>query len=252
MGWLATKGALLWIPFGHSPDADLLAQVENRLLRIQVKTSTMRTYTRDGHERWSVQVATNGGNQSWSGVAKRFDPKTVDYLFALVGDGRRWFIPAGTIEGQTNIALGGPKYSEFEVDTGDPIMHLVYGDPDDRSRIHEGRGSFGDGEPIRSVKSEPLAEWVRIPPPPSNGAQSAVAQAATKSVERHAGGRTRISRNHQVTIPVSPFQAAELTEGDRFYVRATGPGRIELTRIDDLAKQQIGLFPNAAASSLTQ
>jgi hypothetical protein len=30
-------------------------------------------------------------------------------------------IPAEAVEGTTGIALGGPKYSEFEVEPGDPI-----------------------------------------------------------------------------------------------------------------------------------
>ena len=42
----------------------------------------------------SVTVCTRGGNQSWSGLVKRLDPTSCDYLFVLVGDGRRWFIPA--------------------------------------------------------------------------------------------------------------------------------------------------------------
>jgi hypothetical protein len=35
-----------------------------------------------------------GRNQSWTGVVKRLDPARFDYLFVLVGDGRRWFIPS--------------------------------------------------------------------------------------------------------------------------------------------------------------
>ena len=112
MEWLAREGSVVWTPFGNSPNADLIAEVEGTLLRVQVKTTTFRIKTPDGHERWSVQLATNGGNQSWSGVAKRFSPTSVDRLFVLVGDGRRWFIPASAIEGGSSIYLGGPKYSE--------------------------------------------------------------------------------------------------------------------------------------------
>jgi hypothetical protein len=73
-------------------------------------------------------VATRGGNQSWNGVAKYLDRTRFDYLFVLVGDGRRWFIPAGQIEGGRGLALGGPKYREFEVDAGDPIPGCVLED----------------------------------------------------------------------------------------------------------------------------
>jgi len=49
------------------------------------------------------------------------DPTRFDYLFVLVGDGRRWFIPADRVEGVRGLTLGGAKYAEFEVDRGDPI-----------------------------------------------------------------------------------------------------------------------------------
>src|SRR4051812_14320126 len=39
--WLMQEGYGVWVPFGHSPDCDLLAQKESKLLRIQVKTSTL-------------------------------------------------------------------------------------------------------------------------------------------------------------------------------------------------------------------
>jgi hypothetical protein len=39
-----------------------------------------------------------------------------------VGDGRRWFIPASELGGGTSIVVGGPKYSEFEVDPGAPLQ----------------------------------------------------------------------------------------------------------------------------------
>src|SRR5215208_1817239 len=38
--WLGSKGYPVWIPIGHSPDYDLVAEIDARLLRIQVKTAT--------------------------------------------------------------------------------------------------------------------------------------------------------------------------------------------------------------------
>ena len=66
--------------------------------------------------RWSVTVCDPRRNQSWNGVAKCLDPSRFDYLFVLVGDGRRWFIPADRIEAVRGLRLGGPKYAEFEVE----------------------------------------------------------------------------------------------------------------------------------------
>ena len=91
--WLTHQGATVSVPLGHSPDYDLIAEFEARVIRVQVKTSTCKEARVEGH-RWTVMLATNGGNQSWSGVAKIFDPTRFDLLFVLVGDGRRWVIPA--------------------------------------------------------------------------------------------------------------------------------------------------------------
>jgi hypothetical protein len=52
------------------------------LVRVQVKTSTVRV-----KDRFHVALRTNGGNQSWSGVVKRFSAERCDWLFLLVGDG---------------------------------------------------------------------------------------------------------------------------------------------------------------------
>jgi hypothetical protein len=116
MQWLAWQGAQISIPLGHSPDYDLIAELDGRLLRVQVKTSTCRQ-----KNRWAVMVCTRGGNQSWTGLVKRLDPSRYDALFVHVGDGRRWFIPSAEIEARSAIRLGGPKYVEFEVDRGWPL-----------------------------------------------------------------------------------------------------------------------------------
>ena len=116
MQWLGLQGYALYLPLGHSPDCDLIAENGPHLLRIQVKTST---YYRNN--RWDVVVCTRGGNQSWNGLVKRLDPARIDYLFVLVANGRRWFIPAGKVAGGTGILLGGPKYADFEVDPGPPL-----------------------------------------------------------------------------------------------------------------------------------
>ena len=106
----------VWIPFGHSPDCDLLAQQENRLFRIQVKTSTL---FRKG--RWSVALCTRGGNQSWNVIVKRLEPARYDYLFVVVADWSCWFIPSREVEARSGINLGGPKYSKFQVNPPKPL-----------------------------------------------------------------------------------------------------------------------------------
>ena len=116
--WLTSQGARVSKPIGHCPDYDLIADFGDRLLRVEVKTCT-RKGTAPG--RFVVQLCTHGGNQSWTGVVKVFDRVRCDYLFAHVGDGRRWFIPTDVLEAGRAVSLGGPKYSEFEVEPGLPI-----------------------------------------------------------------------------------------------------------------------------------
>jgi Holliday junction resolvase-like predicted endonuclease len=116
MDWLGTQGYGVWIPLGHSPDVDLIADDGETLLRVQVKTTTLR---RKG--RWLVAVCTRGGNRSWSGIVKRFSATRCDWLYVLVADGRRWFIPAREVEAGARLSLGGPKYSKFEIDPGRPL-----------------------------------------------------------------------------------------------------------------------------------
>ena len=142
-------------PVGHSPDYDLIAELEGRLLRVQVKTSTFECSTPNGHQRWTVAIRTNGGNQSWSGTTKRFDPRRVDALFVLVGDGRRWFVPASAVEGTNTLNLGGRKYSEFEVTRAGEILTLVYGGRETGRTIEPPRGSAGVGEPGSAVNRVP-------------------------------------------------------------------------------------------------
>jgi hypothetical protein len=88
MQWLAWQGASVARPVGNNRHWDVMAEFNGRAIRVQVKTS--RCVNKD---RWAVTLATRGGNQSWNGLTKYLDPSRFDYLFVLVGDGRRWFIP---------------------------------------------------------------------------------------------------------------------------------------------------------------
>ena len=116
IAWFLERGIPVFFPLGHSPDIDLVAVIDGRLVGIQCKTST--AYRK---RRWEVTVATRGGNRSWNGLVKYLDPDRYDYLFVLVGDGRRWLIPSRNVEARAGLRLGGPKYAAFEIDVGQPI-----------------------------------------------------------------------------------------------------------------------------------
>jgi Holliday junction resolvase-like predicted endonuclease len=115
--WLASRGVVVALPVCHSPDWDLVIQSNGRLATVQVKTCTRRS--RLGY--WHVMLCTKGGNQSWNGTTKYFEAGRCDYLFVYAGDGRRWFMPSGAVEGRTGITLGGPKYAEYEISRAEPL-----------------------------------------------------------------------------------------------------------------------------------
>jgi hypothetical protein len=117
MTWLSYAGAIVAKPLFESPDYDLLADFGDRIERVQVKTSTCWRM-----KRWAVTLATRGGNQSWSGLVKRLDATRCDMLFVHVGDGRRWYIPTSVLGGGSGILLGGPRYAEYEVASGEPLQ----------------------------------------------------------------------------------------------------------------------------------
>ena len=117
MDWLDSRGYDVFYPIGHSPDSDLIADDGRVLLRVQVKTTTLWI-----KRRWVVTICTRGGNQSWNGLVKHFSSSRCDSLFVLVADGRRWFIPSDAVDASSKVLLGGPKYAEFEVDPGRPLL----------------------------------------------------------------------------------------------------------------------------------
>jgi PD-(D/E)XK endonuclease len=213
MEWLTAQGALAWIPIGHSPHVDLIAQFGDRLIRVQVKTSTCQGLLRHGDQRWRVAISTSGGNQSWTGTVKRFDPGQVDYLFVLVGDGRRWFIPATCVEAGRMIGLGGRKYSEFEVQRGTAIDSLIHPESDLNRIAPVLEGECQSGQMDLTVNQAAMPTQVRILPPPSTGRQ------------------VLLRPKRQVTIPKLPSEEAGVEPGDRLRARADGTGRILLEKI---------------------
>jgi PD-(D/E)XK nuclease superfamily protein len=227
--WLTRMGACVALPLFHSPDYDLIADLAGKILRIQVKTSTNRLATRN----FAVQLATSGGNQSWTGVVKAFDRARVDFLFVLVADGRRWFIPSHEIEAKQAISLGGTKYSEFEVQPGAPIDR-----PEQAvSKLSAQRGGAGVGEPGQTVNLVAMPEWVRFPPPPPPPSDHD--DPSSRGDGPSAVGRTKMSTHYQVAVPRAVAAAAQLAPGDRFRVASSGTGRFVMTRVEEYMEDQV-------------
>jgi len=222
MEWLAGQGAHIYLPVGHSPDIDLIADLGGPLIRIEVKTSTSRR-----HNRWAVFISTRGGNQSWNGLVKYFDPSRCDYLFAHVGDGRRWFIPTEALEARSAVTLRGPKYSEFEIEPGRPLIDGAALESNTAS------GEYRSGQTGRPVKALAQPSEVRILPPPSTRPKSAGdSTPEPPPLPRLDVGHTVIWTKRRMTVPRFPFDAAALEVGDTRRARADGRGRLIFERIE--------------------
>ncbi len=62
IGWLIDQGAQVFLPLGHSPDVDLVADFADRLTRVQVKTSTVHR-----NDRFEVTLATRAAIEAGTG-----------------------------------------------------------------------------------------------------------------------------------------------------------------------------------------
>jgi len=49
-----------------------------------------------------------------------------------------------------------------------------------------------------------------------------------------------VSSKHQITIPIAAFSEAGLREGDVVQIKAEGPGRVLIARLDDLIDEFAG------------
>jgi Holliday junction resolvase-like predicted endonuclease len=225
MEWLASRGAHIYVPVGHSPDIDLVAEIDGVVLRIEVKTATHQISSGN----WDVHIATRGGNQSWNGVAKYFDRDRCDFLFVHVGDGRRWFIPSGAIDARTGLTLGGHKYSEYEVESGRPIGEAL--DNETSPLDLPAAGGVSKWSKDGGCKPSGLCpSQVRLLPPPL--ASSRPVQPTNYERKPGQRGEAVINQKRRITIPQRPFFEAGFADSGKVRVRADGPGRIVIEQIE--------------------
>jgi hypothetical protein len=230
--WLTSVGAVVSFPLFHSPDYDLIADLGDRPLRVQVKTSTCKE-SRTDH--FAVQLATYGGNQSWTGLVKKFDFSRFDFLFVLVADGRRWFIPSSEIQASRSITVGGDRYSEFRIGETEPLQKTALGGSKLGS-AQGGRRSRRAG-PVCKIGASVLSGFDSHPPhfsPPPGG------DSHSGDSEPVAVGRTKMSSHHQVAVPRAVAAASKLKPGDRFRVESDGKGRFVMTRIEEYMERHLG------------
>ena len=104
-----TQGYTVCIPLSESSDYDLVVEVGGELKKVQVKTT--RHLKGDAYQ---VELRTMGGNQSWSGVSKKFEDGRADLLFVLTDRGDRYLIPCKDLTSKTNFVLTG-KFDKYRL-----------------------------------------------------------------------------------------------------------------------------------------
>jgi Holliday junction resolvase-like predicted endonuclease len=146
MEWLAGKGAQIYVPVGHSPDVDVVAGFGGRLLRVEVKTSNHRNEI----GRWQVHISTRGGNQSWTGLVKYFDPKRCDFSLSTLATadvGSSRLVSSAAAQGSLSEARSTRSSKSSPADRLATITRTVLNS--------KRRGGAGAGEPGQAVNLVP-------------------------------------------------------------------------------------------------
>lgn len=111
IAWFTMNGFHVSIPLTDSQDYDLVVDIDDRLCKVQVRT----TYHRRDTGNYQVNLRVLGGNRSGTGKTKHFDPSRIDYLFVVTDAGDRYLIPARQIAAKSVISLC-EKYAGYKVE----------------------------------------------------------------------------------------------------------------------------------------
>jgi hypothetical protein len=139
--------------------------------------------------------------------------------------------PAPAVEAKHVVHVGGPKYSEFEIEPAPAISPLVYGGEGAPLESNGRPGEYPSGQRTHAVNvpahafagsnpASPIAVTTRHPVKPTR-------------YERKLGQRCEavINQKRRVTIPQKPFFQAGLENGSRIRVTAISAGRVLLEQV---------------------
>ena len=95
------------IPLTDSQDYDLIAEIDDRLYKVQVKT----TQYKSKYGIYKANLSVKGGNRSFNTI-KKFDNTKVDYVYVMTSEGKSYFIPTSSIvaKGQLSLSKENDKY----------------------------------------------------------------------------------------------------------------------------------------------
>lgn len=109
IGYLTECGYTVSLPLTDSQPYDLIVDIENKLNRVQVKTTT---YINE-YKTYCINLSVKGGNRSYNTI-KKFDKTKVEYIFAVTGDNQKYFIPSSEIKATNNLNLG-KQFDKFKI-----------------------------------------------------------------------------------------------------------------------------------------
>ncbi|AEW47008.1 hypothetical protein BCP78_0001 [Bacillus phage BCP78] len=110
IGYYTSKGYNVSIPLNDNQDYDLIADINNELKKVQVKTSLATS------DNGMYQVYLRTITSSTTGVKKikNFQDSTVDYLFVATGSGTMYQIPKDVVTQKNQLSLTA-KYDCYKV-----------------------------------------------------------------------------------------------------------------------------------------
>jgi hypothetical protein len=111
IGWLTECGYTVSIPLTDSQDYDLIVDMDNKLNKVQVKTT--RYKNKNGI--FCVNLSVKGGNQS-SNTIKKFDANFTDYVYVYTSNNEMYFIPSCEIKTKNNLNIG-KLFSKYKIMT---------------------------------------------------------------------------------------------------------------------------------------
>lgn len=94
--YFAAKEYTVCVPLTDSQKFDLIVEKNNKVERVQAKTTSHRD-RKTGP--FKVSLRTCGGNRSNGNRVVPFDHNAVDLVFVLCDDGSKYLIPVGAVSG---------------------------------------------------------------------------------------------------------------------------------------------------------
>lgn len=108
---LTQKGIVVSVPLIQNLKYDLVAEVDGRLSKVQVKTTAQKS--RKKNQRPIVNLKTSGGNKSGQKIKNR-EHGDYDYLYVLTSDDLTYFIPVDSITSKTELTLS-KEFDQFKL-----------------------------------------------------------------------------------------------------------------------------------------